>query len=818
MLKNYAKVALRNLVNHKSYATINIVGLALGLAAFLMIAQYVSFELSYDRFHKNVDDIFRIRHDSYRDGISDGASARTFAGLASAMKETIPEIAEATHFFALGGGSSLSNDHVVYNERKVLFADASFLQLFSFRMKAGSSRTALAQPNSVVLTATSARKYFGESDPVGKLLIVRKNDSGLDETVKVTGVVEDPPPNSHIQFDVLFSIGTGWAGGIWGDPRAWEGPSHYTYAKLALDASPEAVAARLPLLVDRFAAGNLSRTNATARLSLQPVRDIRLYSHLQDELTPTGTGLQVWTLMGAGFFILVIAWVNYVNLATARSMRRAREAGMRKLLGARRGELVKQFMLEAGILTLPAVLVALILVRLSQPYLFDVTNTPLLATMKGAPAVWLFSLTFIGIGTLLSGSYPAFLFSTFPPALVLKGIWSRSARGARLRKGLIVLQFTASALLIATALTVHAQMTYLGSKDLGFDPEQTLVVLTPNVRADDEIFAESDRVFRAELLRYPAIQQVTYSSSIPGETIGWITPEVRREGSGVETAREYKTIEIGAGFLEQFGLKLVAGSARDYDPSGGRNIPCLLNEAAVKALGFESSEAAVGRYFISERPNRTDRCEIQGVVRNFHQRSLREAYEPIILRFAEDWVESSTHYLMKVETGDLASTLSRIETHYRAQFPGNAFEYFFLDDFFNVQYEADRRFGVILSLFTVVAAAIAFLGLFGLASFSAEQRTKEIGIRKVLGASAAGIVWLLTSEFAVLVAAGIVVGLPLAYLAVQGWLNEFAFRISIGWWFVAAPGIAVVLIALLAVGYQSLRTALADPVKSLRYE
>ncbi|MEX0748206.1 MAG: ABC transporter permease, partial [Rhodothermales bacterium] len=347
MLKNYATVALRNLVNQKSYAAINIVGLALGLAAFLVIAQYVSFELSYDRFHENVDDIYRVRHDSYRDGVSDGSSAQTFAGLAAAMKENIPEVVEATHFFALDGGITLSSDNVVHNERQILFADASFLQLFSFPMKAGSSGAALAQPNSVVLTATSARKYFGESDPVGKLLTVQKNDSGLDLTVTVTGVVEDPPPNSHIQFDVLLSIGTGWAEGNWGDPGAWDGPSHYTYANLAPDASPEAVAAGLPLLVNRYAGGNLSRTNATARLSLQPLRDIRLYSLLEDELTPAGTGVRVWTLAGAGFFILIIAWVNYVNLATARSMRRAREVGLRKLVGAGRGELVKQFMLEA---------------------------------------------------------------------------------------------------------------------------------------------------------------------------------------------------------------------------------------------------------------------------------------------------------------------------------------------------------------------------------------------------------------------------------------------------------------------------------------
>jgi putative ABC transport system permease protein len=526
------------------------------------------------------------------------------------------------------------------------------------------------------------------------------------------------------------------------------------------------------------------------------------------EAEANGDGNAVYLLLGIAFFIVVIAWVNYVNLATARAINRAKEVGIRKVVGSNREQLVKQFLFESALLNAMAVGLALVLVLVALPFFNRLSGQQMGFSLLGSAAFWGSLAALYVVGTLLSGLYPAFVLSSFMPVTVLKGKLSTSRRGVTLRKGLVVFQFAASLFLLVGTFTVFRQIQYMRSQNLGIQIDQTLVVNSLIVR--DSTFLTQLDAFKDEMRRIPGVRKITVSTSIPGEAAGWNAGGIRLKGTDEAQGKQYRVIGMDYDYLDAYGLKLLAG--RKFSKVYGTDPQSVIfNKMAVQQLGFDKPEEAIGKEIEFWGKQYT----IIGVADNYHQQSLREAYEPLIFRLIPD---ASNYFSVKVETGQLPATIAGLQKGWNTFFPGNPFEYFFLDDHFDAQYQADRRFGQVFGLFTGLAILVACLGLFGLASFTTVQRTKEIGVRKVLGASVRQILQLLYKDFALLVVLAFVFAVPVSWYATHRWLQTYAFRIEPEWWLYALPFGLVLLVALLTVSYQTLKAALANPVSSLRSE
>ncbi|RYF73128.1 MAG: FtsX-like permease family protein, partial [Cytophagaceae bacterium] len=542
---------------------------------------------------------------------------------------------------------------------------------------------------------------------------------------------------------------------------------------------------------------------------LQPLRDIHLYSHYIGETEPNGDGKTTYLLLGIAFFIVIIAWVNYVNIATARAINRAKEVGVRKAVGSQRSQLVKQFMVESFLLNGLAVVLAFILVLITIPAFNSLSGQHLTFSLLASARFWLALLGLFVVGTFLSGVYPAFVLSGFRPVVVLKGRMVNTRQGILLRKGLVVFQFGASLFLLVGTMAVFRQIQFMREQKLGLNIDQTLVIRPPIVR-NDSTYMSQMKSFKDELLRQSAIKSITASTSIPGEPVGWNAGGIRLKGQDESKAKQYRVIGVDYDYMNAYGLKLVAG--RNFAKSFGTDPSAVIfNKMAIAQLGFQNPTEAIGKEIEFWGKTYT----VVGVVDNFHQQSLREAFEPLILRLIPD---VQGFFSVKIAPAESAKTLGTLQSAWNQFFPGNPFEYFFLDEHFADQYRADQRFGQVFGFFTGLAILVACLGLFGLASFTTVQRTKEIGIRKVLGASVGEILQLLYQEFAVLVAISFVVAAPLAWFAITSWRTSYAFRADLNGWLFILPFVGVLTIALLTVSFQTIKAALMNPVKSLQSE
>jgi putative ABC transport system permease protein len=587
----------------------------------------------------------------------------------------------------------------------------------------------------------------------------------------------------------------------------WDGSLSYLLLKAGTD--PKALQAKFPAYIQKTIGEELKKYDAGAVYNLQSLPDIHLYSHFMGEVEPNGDGNAVYLLLGIAFFIVVIAWVNYINLATARAINRAKEVGIRKVAGSFRGQLIRQFLLESALLNALAVGVALILVVIALPFFNKLSGQELSFSLLLSPSFWLALLGLFVIGAFLSGLYPAFVLSGFMPVTVLKGKMSSSHRGVFLRKSLVVFQFAASLFLLIGTFTVFRQIQFMRDQKLGINIDQTLVIQPPIVRVDST-FQTTMTAFKEEMLRFPGIQKMAVSTSIPGDAVGWNAGGIRLKSQDEKDAKQYRVIGGDYDYLDTYGMKLVAG--RKFSKAYGTDPKTVIfNKMAVQQLGFNKPEEALDQVieFWGEQ------YKIIGVIDNYHQQSLREAYEPLIFRLIPDLAGPIS---VKVGTGQLSGTIANIQAGWNRFFPGNPFEYFFLDEHFNEQYKADQRFGQVFGLFTGLAILVACLGLFGLASFATVQRTKEIGVRKVLGASVSQILQLLYKDFALLVVIGFVISVPIAWYVTHQWLQGYAFRTEPEWWLFVLPFAVVLLIALLTVSFQTLKAALANPVTSLRAE
>jgi putative ABC transport system permease protein len=818
MLKSFLKIAFRNLAKRKGYALMNIAGLAIGIICCLLIFEYVAYERSYDNFHENADRIFRVQDEEYQNGRMVVACAAAMPGVAPAMKREFPEVEEAGRLRKTE--LLLGNDarNIRFKESTVYYADQSILDIFHLPFVDGNPKTALSGTGKVIISEEEARKYFGSENPLGKTLSV--HSSGNTRSLEVTGVFKSYPSNSHLKLSVLVSYPTySQVIGSYGNPNdvletSFSWTDFYTYILLRKGADPKRLAAKLPGFIDRHY-NNLPENKSVGdrySLSLMPLRNIHLYSHYTEEAEANGNGQSVTFLFLIAFFIICIAWINYINLATARSLERAREVGVRKVLGALRADLIRQFMLESLLLNLVALLVAVIIALAIDPMFAHLSGRSLPSVLNLPRAYIEYFLILLATGTFLSGIYPALVLSRYQPVAVLKGIFKNAAGGQWLRKGLIVGQFAASIMLIAGTMIVYRQMRYMQNQDLGVNISQTLVIKGASGGLSDSAYHDVYSAFKEEILKLSGVKSITSSSAVMGEEILWSTNWNRVRGGNKQTINLFH-LGVDADFVRSYGLKLIAGHAFSRSPVDNRR-KIMLNESAVHALGIASPQSAIGE-LLSGGQSGMDSMEVTGVISDFHNEGLQKSIQPLVL-FPNRGTRAN--YSVKIEGKNVGSTVASIKKTWNRYFTTDPFNYFFLDEFFNRQYDENRRFGIVFGLFAVLAITIACFGLLGLSAYNVLQRTKEIGVRKVLGASVNNLVIRLSKDFMVLVAIAFVIAIPITAVAMQSWLRNFAYRTGMSWWIFAAAGLLAIVIALVTVGFQALKAALANPVKSLRTE
>jgi putative ABC transport system permease protein len=802
MLKNYLKIALRTLWKNKKLSAINIFGLAIGIGCSLLIFLFVQDELQYDKHHADSELIYRVVKDFINDDGSRIPDATSPGPLAAAMQKEIPEVEVITRVHpAWGGTTRMEYEGNKLTEDKVWRVDSSFFKVFTVPFISGDAKTALADINSIVLTRGAAERFFGKDDPIGKVI---KMD-GQDD-VTVTAVVEDVPPQSHFHFDFLLSfrrLGPNV------DTR-WGSYNYYTYVKVKPGTDIKAFERKIQAVYE---------SNQEERYSafyVQPLTDIHLASKLKWELEPNGDKLYVYIFMIIGTFILVIAAINYINLSTAKSSLRAKETGIRKVSGAERTSLVFQFLLESVVICLLAGLIALALTHAFLPTINDLTQKQLELSANPVVVGYMTLVTiFIGI---IAGIFPALYLSSFRPVVVLKGFKLNEKGALNLRKSLVVVQFTISIALIIGALVIVQQMNYLRSANLGFDKDQIIVLRNAGG------LSRSDRnAFLNSLKQVPGVEKASTSGTVLGQ--GFSTNRLRAKGA--EQAQQLNFSSVGYDYLDVVGIQIIEGRgfSREFladstnnGISGGpleqRLGGIVINEQAVKEFGLGSP--AVGKQLVwSTDADTTYYVEVVGVAKDFHFTSLRNQIKPYgFLIFPRN----QNNFTIKLEGSALSNTVARIESLWKQSFPEVPFEYLFMDETFAKMYAAEARFQKVFTSLVILGIIIACLGLFALAAFSAEQRVKEIGIRKVLGASVTHVVALLSKDFMKLVFISFALAVPLSIYAMKTWLEGFAYRVPIQWWvFVLAAAIAM-CIAFLTISTQAIKAATADPAKSLRSE
>jgi len=807
MIRNYLKIAWRNITRQKGYSAINIIGLAIGIAACLLILQYVSFELSYENFQTNKDRIYRVRQDRYDNGKLSTEWVSGAYAVGNSFKDAIPEIED--YVKVVGSNPVIAKvDNQPVQFKKVFFASGSYFRIFSYPLIAGDANKALTEPFTAALSENTASILYGTTNVVGKRLSLNRNS---DYTI--TAVYKNPPANTQLKPDLLLSYETfrkRSTDSIGNGPEtAWLWDGCLTYLLLRKGSDPSVVEKKFVPIVDKFTAADMKKYNAAVKYFLQPLTDIHLYSHYMTEPAATGDGKTTYLLLGIAFFIAVIAWVNYINLATARAVNRAKEVGIRKTVGSQRRQLVTQFLSESALLNAFALILAIIIVAIAIPGFNRLSGQQLSFSLFSERSFWIGLGALFIVGVLFSGLYPAFVLSGFKPIEVLKGKMTATSKGALLRKGLVVFQFTASLFLLIGTLTVYQQIQYMRKQSLGINIDQTLVVRPPRVVTDSTYIRDMNALKNA-LNQQTSVKGTTISTSIPGEPVGWNAGGIKLVGADETTQKQYRVIGMDYDYMKQYGIKVKTGRSFSKD-FGSDDSAVLFNERAFEQLGLAKPEDAIGKRIDFWGRQYT----IIGITENFHQQSLKDAVEPLIFRIIPD---IRGFLSVKTPASKADQTIAQVKSSWDKFFPGNTFDYFFLDDHFDEQYKADQRFGQVFGLFTSLAILVACLGLFGLASFTTLQRTKEIGIRKVLGASVPRILKLLYQEFALLLVIAFVIAVPVAWFTIGNWLQGYAFRINIHWSYFLVPFAAILIIALATVSFQSIKAAIANPVKSLRTE
>jgi putative ABC transport system permease protein len=794
MIKNYFKIAIRNLWRHKAFSFINITGLAMGIAACFLIYLYTHFEKSYDDFHTKADRIYRIVSDVKTPTETDKIGLST-APVAIHVKKDFPEVEDAVR---LGRDEILvHHGNTMFAEKNTVFADSTLFNIFDFPLIDGDKLTALAEPLSVVLSQTTARKYFGNTNPIGQIVSL----TGGAVNAKITGVMRDIPENSQIKADMLVSMSSFQK--IYGHPTSdseWTNHNYYTYILLKPHADPKTLEAKFPAFMELHHGQEAAKLQMQDFLHLEPLRDVYLKSKRDGFDTGNLANVRIFSVIA--IFILLIACINFINLTTARSAERAKEVGIRKVVGAARFQLANQFISESVVICFIAFLLSILLSSLLLPLFNHLAGKEISDSIFNNPAqiAGLFGLSLI-IG-VVAGIYPSLVLSSFKPISVLKGRFATGKKGLVLRKGLVIFQFTISIVMFVGTITVYTQLNYMRTRDLGFNKDQTMIINTNYDKNKD--------AFKQSLSSIPGVLSSSYSSSVPGAFNTSAYSEVEN-AAGIMQKTNLDLYFVDYDYIGQYKLKMVAGRAFSRDFSTDSTQAMVINESAARLLGYSSPQTALGRNF--EQWGR--KGKIIGILKDFHYKSLQKQIQPLTMRM-EDWAHGLIS--IKVAATNLPGTIKAIEANWNRIIPNRPFDYNFLDEFFDKQYRAEEKFGNLFSNFAVFAIFISCLGLLGLALYSTIQRTKEIGVRKVLGASISGIVSLLSLDFIKLVMIAFVIATPIAWFGMKTWLADFAYRTSLSWYIFALAGMAAIVIACCTIGFHAIKAALANPVKTLRSE
>ena len=813
MIKNYFKIAWRNLRKNRASALINLSGLAIGLAAFLLIVYFVRYELSYDSFLPNADRIYRVTVRQEENNQTGMHSARTYAAVSPVLKSEIPEVESAVRILAEECLLHYKPAHTKLNNQKTYWADADFYKLFGLSFVEKGNLDLLSKPNHAIMSLSAARRFFGndwsgDKTPIGKTIWLNEGVSFM-----LQGIYNDLPRNSHVAADfiVSYSTLTSLIGPIMENAMPPSGNFDYNYIRLQAGSELDKVSKSVnQVLLNKIP--DAQKQNITYRFDLQPVQSIHLTSNLADELRPNGNRIFVYALAVAALLILIIAWVNFINLSTARAMDRAREVGVRKAIGADQKQLIAQFVTEGFLYSIIAAVISVLVVLAFIGSFQNIigVHAPLFSLQN--IKLWGFFTGVVLLGSLLSSIYPAFVLSSFRPVKVLKGkLYAVSPTSGLFRKSLITLQFFTAILLLCGTGAIYYQVNYMKKQPLGMDNEAVLVIHSPRSKIGSSKRVDFFKTFRNEALKDPAIRAVASSGCLPGKEFLNHLEDVRQ--AGVETGKNisYDLASVDEGYLPVLGAGIVAG--RNFSEQRPEETSVLINEKAVTSLGFANAADAVNKRI---KIKGKEEKEIIGVARDVHYRGLQNAVSPLLLSYGHNY--EFGFFSVKIDPAGMQGTIERLRQVWNKTYPNDPFDTFFLDSFFNEQYNNELAFGRMFSAFAILGVFIACLGLFGLVSFTASQKQKEIAVRKVLGAGIARIFILITGQYFKYILAAFILAVPFSHWLINYWLKGFSYRFPINWWMYLLPVALIGLVALIAVSGLSLKAAIANPVKSLRTE
>jgi putative ABC transport system permease protein len=809
MFKNYFKTTLRNLWKNKTYSFINIIGLAIGTLCCLYILLYVQYQYSYDKHHKNAKDIYRITSSVKITGDKVSGSA-TSPPVAPAMKKDFGEVLQYTR--VVNSAMMGVKQHLVrykeksFYEKDADFVDFTFFDVFTYHFTNGSAANALKEPYSVVLLKPTADKLFGDEEPVGKAIEI---DNAYGKNVfKVTGVIDESFGKSHIHANIFIAMNSGGIGEYVLQNNTWSGNNFVaTYVKLNSNADVATLEKKLPAFLNKYGQEQLKTVGMEKQLHLQPIGSVHTTTGYAEEMDKTISPSFLYILLLIAVLIQVIACINFMNLSTARASKRAKEVGVRKVIGAGKKDLVKQFLGESLLLSLTGVLIALPVLLVLLPYLNQITQADIKLYFLADYRLWLMLAGLVIITGIVAGSYPAFYLSAFQAIKVIRGNFSSHASAAGIRRSLVVFQFVLSIVLIAGIIIIYSQLNYIKNKDLGFEKDQCLVFAFYTADAQNKMAS-----FMNDLRQMAEVKAVSRSNNYLGQFVMY-EHGVYLAGGNMTIATNAQNMTTDEYFAKANGIKLISG--RDFRLYDSGKV--LINETLTKRLGLSPATAPGTRLYSQYLPDPVTFVEIAGVMKDFNYNSLHQGVKPFMLVYNPNEGDLS-NLTVAANSKNYKELLGKIETVWHKDLPDTPFEYAFLDEEVQKQYETEITLARIINSFTLIAILISCLGLFGLAAFSAEQRSKEIGIRKVLGASVSGIVQLLSKDFLRLVLIAIVIATPIAWWAMNKWLQNFVYRINISWWMFALAGLLAIVIAIFTVSFQAIKAAIANPVKSLRTE
>ncbi len=819
MWKNHLVVAYRNLLKHRVFSLVNILGLSLGMLACLLILQYVQFEWSFDRFHEKADRVYRIQHDRFIDGELQYQKAQTFIPTGEAMTAEFPEVENYTTLFRISSESDIVMMHQTeagetlrFSEKEVYHVKGDFFDVFSFPIVEGTKDIKGLQPNTALVSQSTALKYFGNESPIGKII-----SHNYAENYQIVGVFEDIPANSHINMDFLFAWQELTNSDDGGDMENWRWDGFYTYLLLEPQTDVLALESKFPGFVTKYNAGQVNEKTGTV-FHLQALTDIHLHSDLLAEVGVNNEARIVYALLALAAFVMLMAWINFINLSASRSLDRSREVGVRKVIGSGRIQIINQFLTESLLVNLVALVVSCILIQLLHYYLLPLVGIEFTFTLFHTPLLWIVAGILILLGSLAAGLYPAFVISSFKPITALKGTNTRLSKTSIIstRQVFVIFQFVISICLIASSLVAYRQLGFMKAKDLGIDIKNTVVINTQATfgpPGSDSLFVKNIALFKDKLEAYEKITGVTASYDIPGKEHLSMMPNFRHSKNFEELVTLYFTT-VDGDFIPTFDVNLVAG--RNFIDNVDKQYSMILNQEAIQVLGFEDPQEAIGREVLWGNQN-LGKAEIIGVV-DFRAASYKQTNYPIAYNttfFPSKYISINFNKSHQSKSKD---DIGLIKDVWTSVFPNKPFDYFFLEDQFHSHYQADQKFGKLLTAFTFLSILVACLGLYAIASLTVTQRTKEIGIRKTLGATGGHLAFLLSKSFAFLIFGAGILSIPIIKFGTNSWLENYPYRVEVSWWIYLFPVILILLLTSLTIGQQIFRAAFINPSKLLRYE